>query len=133
MKNLVEKLAEDFDRSPYWKGRAVLEAMGASLVEGRFALPNGTVVPDESAPVYACDLNMIAFIEKHVGMYDDYFEINHCAGEWRVTRSDAAREKPKIDTGYWDTEADARAFAIVLHSCALRNELSSLSNYPGDW
>ena len=126
------KLADEFDRSPYWKGRAVLDAWGASTVDGLHLLPNGVSVPDECAPVYATDLNMIALIERHVGMYDDYFEVMHCAGEWRVTRSDAASEKPKIDSGYWDTEADARAFAIILHTYATRNGLRVLSNYPGD-
>ncbi len=126
------RLADEFDRSPYWKGRAVLTAWGASMDNGLHLLPNGVNVPDECAPVYATDLNMIALIEGHVGMYDDYFEVMHCAGEWRVTRSDAASEKPKIDSGYWETEADARAFAVVLHAYATRNGLRSLSNYSED-
>jgi len=130
--DIAEKLADEFDRSPYRKGRAVLNAWGASMDNGLHHLPNGVSVPDECAPVYATDLNMIALIERHVGMYDDYFEVMHCAGEWRVTRSDAASEKPKIDSGYWDTEADARAFAIVLHAYAMRNGLRRLSNYSED-
>lgn len=125
-------LADEFDRSPYWKGVAVLRAIGADHKGEHFHLPNGTVVPDESAPVYAIDLNMIALLEQLVGMYDDYFDVFHMAGEWRATRSDAAGEKPKIDTGYWNTEADARAFAIVLHCAATRHGLDRLVNYPED-